>query len=82
VSAGAPPAERVHPPVVEAMRELGIDVSDRVARRLNRELAEKPDVLVTMGSGDECAYIPDECDIDWTFKGPRATPRRGTHHPR
>src|ERR1700754_3735057 len=58
LSPGTTPADRVHPEVVEVMRDLGIDVSDRVPRTLTRELAEQADVVVTMGCGDECPYIP------------------------
>jgi arsenate reductase len=56
--AGTTPAEHVHPEVVEVMRELGIDLADRQPRLLTRELAEPADVVVTMGCGDECPYIP------------------------
>ncbi|MEX2024046.1 MAG: hypothetical protein WD993_03100, partial [Thermoleophilaceae bacterium] len=57
-SAGTTPTDRVHPEVVEAMRELGVDLSDRIPQRLTTELAERADVVVTMGCGDECPYIP------------------------
>src|SRR3954453_16940015 len=57
-SAGTRPGERVHPQVVEAMRELGVDVSDRKPRALDMELAQWADVVVTMGCGDQCPYIP------------------------
>src|SRR5215218_4672171 len=57
LSAGTTPAERVHPEVVEVMREVGIDVSGRTPVKLTRELAEQADVVVTMGCGDECPYV-------------------------
>ena len=57
-SAGTTPADRVHPEVVEVMRELGIDLADRVPRKLTNEAALRADVVVTMGCGDECPYIP------------------------
>jgi arsenate reductase len=63
-SAGSTPAERVHPEVVEAMRELGVDVSDRVPHKLDRADAEWADVVVTMGCGDACPYIPGKRYID------------------
>jgi arsenate reductase len=69
-SAGTRPAERVHPEVVEAMRELDIDVSSRTPRALTRELAEQADVVVTMGCGDECPYIPGKRYIDWNLEDP------------
>jgi protein-tyrosine-phosphatase len=74
LSAGTTPAERVHPEVVEVMRELGIDVADRVPRRLDRELAEQADVVVTMGCGDECPYIPGKRYIDWELADPKGRP--------
>jgi arsenate reductase (thioredoxin) len=73
-SAGTTPAERVHPEVVEVMRELGIDLADRVPRRLTRELAEQADVVVTMGCGDECPYIPGKRYIDWDLPDPKGRP--------
>jgi arsenate reductase (thioredoxin) len=73
-SAGTTPAERVHPEVVEVMRELGIDLADRVPRKLSRELAEQADVVVTMGCGDECPYIPGKRYIDWDLADPKGRP--------
>ena len=73
-SAGTQPGERVHPQVVQAMRELGIDLSDRKPRGLDRELAEQADVVVTMGCGDECPYIPGKRYIDWELKDPAGQP--------
>jgi arsenate reductase len=70
-SAGTEPAERVHPEVVEAMRELGVDLADRTPRRLSRELAERADVVVTMGCGDACPYIPGRRYLDWELEDPR-----------
>jgi arsenate reductase (thioredoxin) len=69
-SAGTEPGERVHPQVVEAMRELGIDLAGRVPRKLTRDLAEQADVVVTMGCGDECPYIPGKRYIDWDLQDP------------
>jgi arsenate reductase len=73
-SAGTTPADRVHPEVVEAMRELGIDLSDRTPRRLTREAAEHADVVVTMGCGDECPYIPGKRYLDWDLDDPKGRP--------
>ena len=70
-SAGTRPAERVNPVVVEAMRELDVDLSGRVPRRLQREQAEWADVVVTMGCGDECPYIPGKRYIDWELRDPK-----------
>jgi arsenate reductase (thioredoxin) len=69
-SAGTSPAERVHPEVAEAMLELGIDVSGRRPKRLTRDLAAAADVVVTMGCGDECPYIPGKRYIDWDLTDP------------
>jgi arsenate reductase len=73
-SAGTTPAERVHPEVVEAMRELGVELEGRVPRRLEREQAEWADVVVTMGCGDECPYIPGKRYLDWDLRDPKGLP--------
>jgi arsenate reductase (thioredoxin) len=73
-SAGATPADRVHPEVVDAMLELGIDLSDRVPVRLTGELAEWADVVVTMGCGDECPLIPGRRYLDWDLEDPKGRP--------
>ena len=73
-SAGTTPADRVHPEVVEVMRELGVDVAGLVPRKLTRELAEQADVVVTMGCGDECPYIPGKRYIDWDLADPKGRP--------
>ena len=73
-SAGTQPAERVHVPVVEAMRELGFDLSARVPRRLEGEDGEWADVVVTMGCGDACPYIPGTQYIDWDLPDPSGRP--------
>jgi arsenate reductase len=73
-SAGTQPRERVHPQVVRAMRELGIDLADRTPRALTREMAERADVVVTMGCGDECPYIPGKSYVDWDLQDPAGLP--------
>jgi arsenate reductase (thioredoxin) len=73
-SAGTTPAERVHPEVVEVMRELGIDLADRRPQLLTRELAEQADVVVTMGCGDQCPFIPGKRYIDWELQDPQGRP--------
>jgi arsenate reductase (thioredoxin) len=70
-SAGTTPAERVHPEVVEVMGELGIDLAGRTPRALDRAMAEHADVVVTMGCGDECPYIPGKRYIDWDLQDPK-----------
>jgi protein-tyrosine-phosphatase len=74
LSAGTTPGERVHPEVVEVMRELEMDLSDRRPQRLTRELAEQADVVVTMGCGDECPYIPGRRYLDWELEDPKGRP--------
>ena len=74
LSAGTTPADRVHPEVVEAMGELGIDLSGRTPRGLTRELAEQADVVVTMGCGDECPYIPGKRYVEWLLPDPKGRP--------
>ena len=70
-SAGTTPGDHVHPQVVEVMGELGIDLSDRRPRKLSNELAEWADVVVTMGCGDECPYIPGRRYLDWDLPDPK-----------
>lgn len=69
-SAGTRPAEHVHPIVVDAMREQGIDLSERRPQKLTDDLGEWADVVVTMGCGDECPYIPGKKYIDWDLTDP------------
>jgi arsenate reductase len=73
-SAGTSPADRVHPEVVAAMAEVGIDLSDRTPRRLSREDAEWADLVVTMGCGDECPYLPGKRYLDWELPDPKGLP--------
>jgi arsenate reductase len=73
VSAGTRPADRVHPEVVEAMREAGVEVSDR-PRLLTREVAEGAALLVTMGCGEECPVVPGLRREDWSLPDPKDQP--------
>jgi arsenate reductase (thioredoxin) len=73
-SAGTRPGARVYPEAVEAMAELGIDLSDCVPHRLSREDAEWADVVVTMGCGEECPYIPGKRYLDWDLPDPEDRP--------
>jgi arsenate reductase (thioredoxin) len=73
-SAGTTPAERVHPEVVQVMGELGIDLAGRAPAALDREMAERADVVVTMGCGDECPYIPGKRYVDWELQDPKGLP--------
>jgi arsenate reductase (thioredoxin) len=73
-SAGTTPAEHVHPEVVEVMGELGMGLGDRTPRALDRAMAERADVVVTMGCGDECPYIPGKRYVDWDLQDPKGLP--------
>lgn len=73
-SAGTRPAERVHPAVVQAMREVGADLMSRRPQLLTDELAAWADVVVTMGCGDECPLIPGKRYIDWDLPDPAGQP--------
>jgi arsenate reductase (thioredoxin) len=73
-SAGTTPGERAHPEVVEAMRELGIDLADRRPKPLTDDLSRWADVVVTMGCGDECPYLPGKRYIDWDLEDPKGRP--------
>jgi arsenate reductase (thioredoxin) len=69
-SAGTRPAGAVHPEVVEAMHEVGIDLAERRPRTLGRGDAEWADVVVTMGCGDACPVLPGKRYIDWNLADP------------
>ncbi len=73
-SAGTTPADQLHAEVIEAMAELDIDLTDRVPQLLTRELAERADVVVTMGCGDQCPYIPGKRYVDWNLPDPKDQP--------
>ena len=73
-SAGTTPGERVHPEVVEVMRELGIDLAARIPHKLTQADAEWADVVVTMGCGDECPFIPGKRYLDWDLDDPKGRP--------
>jgi arsenate reductase (thioredoxin) len=73
-SAGTTPGDRVHAEVVDAMGELGIDLSGRQPQRLTDDLARWADIVVTMGCGDECPYIPGKRYIDWELPDPKGRP--------
>ena len=74
VSAGTQPGERVHPVVVDVMNELGIDLSAQIPQRLTGDLASGATLLVTMGCGDECPYMPGLETEDWPLQDPKNQP--------
>ena len=73
-SAGTTPGEAVHPEVLEVMGELGIDLSGERPKKLTDDMAHWADVVVTMGCGDECPYIPGKRYIDWDLTDPKGRP--------
>ena len=80
ISAGTEPGLRVHPEVLEVMKEVGIDLSNAKPQKLTDELAREAQLLVTMGCGDKCPYVPGLRRDDWPLrsKGP-SYGRRKTH---
>jgi arsenate reductase (thioredoxin) len=73
-SAGTDPGDRLHPEVVEVMLEERIDLSRRRPRKLERQDAEAADIVVTMGCGDECPYVPGTRYLDWDLPDPKDRP--------
>jgi len=69
-SAGSDPADTLHPEVVAVMREVGIDLSERIPRPLTNTDAEWAEVVVTMGCGDACPFIPGKRYVDWELDDP------------
>jgi len=74
ISAGTQPGDRVHPVVVDAMREVGIDVSENRPQRLTTDLARGAALLITMGCGDECPFVPGLAIDDWPLPDPKGQP--------
>jgi arsenate reductase len=74
VSAGTRPADRAHPEVVEAMREVDIDLAGARPQRFTEELARSAQLLVTMGCGDECPVVPGLRRDDWPLPDPKGQP--------
>jgi arsenate reductase len=71
ISAGTDPAPRVHPEVVDAMREVGIELSNAGTTRLTEGRARRAQVLVTMGCGDACPVVPGIKRDDWPLDDPK-----------
>lgn len=74
MSAGTQPAERVHPEVLATMNEVGLDLSAAKPNLLTKELAEEAALLVTMGCGDRCPYVPGLRRLDWELQDPKGQP--------
>jgi arsenate reductase len=71
ISAGTEPGSRVHPEVLEAMREVGIDLSDATPQFLSTELAQSAALLITMGCGETCPVVPGLRRLDWPLEDPK-----------
>jgi arsenate reductase len=69
-SGGSEPAAKVNPSAVEAMREVGVDIADNVPQKWSMEMLHEVDVVVTMGCGDTCPYIPGKRYVDWPLDDP------------
>ena len=74
ISAGTEPGARVHPEVLEAMREVGIDLGDRKPQKLTDELAAGAQMLITMGCGEQCPVVPGLRRDDWPLEDPKGKP--------
>ncbi|MBS1800003.1 MAG: arsenate reductase ArsC [Acidobacteria bacterium] len=71
ISAGTQPGSAVHPVVVDVMREIGIDLADAKPQKLTAELVAGAEMLITMGCGDECPYVPGVERADWPLPDPK-----------
>ena len=71
ISAGTEPAPQVHPEVIAAMGEVGVDLTGAATTRLTPEVAQEAQVLVTMGCGDQCPVVPGAQREDWPLEDPK-----------
>ena len=71
LSAGTAPVDRVHPEVVDAMREVGVEIAGATPQWLTDDLAASVDILVTMGCGESCPVVPGVKRLDWSLKDPK-----------
>lgn len=74
ISAGTEPGARVHPEVLQAMREVGIDLEGVAPRKLTDELAKDSAILITMGCGEQCPHVPGLRRMDWPLEDPKGKP--------
>ena len=74
ISAGTDPGTRVHPEVLDAMREVGVDLSDRQPQKLTDDLARGAQMLITMGCGEQCPVVPGLRRDDWPLEDPKGKP--------
>jgi len=76
ISAGTEPGLRVHPEVLTVMQEIGIDLSAAKPPKLTQELANDATLLITMGCGDKCPYVPGLRRDDWPLRDPKGLPAK------
>lgn len=69
-SAGSAPADSINPAVVEALKEVGIDISNEQPKVLTTSAVEQSDVVITMGCGDACPFFPGKRYLDWVLEDP------------
>lgn len=74
ISAGTNPGDKVHPVVIEVMQEVGIDLCHVRPQKLTTELSTDAELLITMGCGDECPYVPGLRRADWPLRDPKGLP--------
>ena len=74
ISAGTDPGSRVHPEVINAMNEVGVDLSKAGTTRLTTEVAQQAQMLITMGCGDQCPVVPGVRRDDWPLEDPKGKP--------
>src|SRR5687767_8667833 len=74
ISAGTEPGTRVHPEVVTAMKEIGVDLSGAATTKLTDDIAQQAQILITMGCGDQCPFVPGAKRDDWPLDDPKDQP--------
>jgi protein-tyrosine-phosphatase len=74
ISAGTEPGERIHPEVLTVMKEVGVDLSNAMPQKLTETLAKGAQLLITMGCGDKCPYVPGLRRDDWPLPDPKGRP--------
>ena len=74
ISAGTDPGTKVHPEVLDVMREVGVDLSNRTPQKLTDDLARGAQMLITMGCGEQCPVVPGLRRDDWPLQDPKGKP--------
>jgi len=79
-SAGSEPAERINPAVMQAMQEVGVDLSREFPKPLSDDVVRDSDVVITMGCGDACPFYPGKRYLDWELDDPAGQPLEKVRH--